>query len=182
MIYFYAILGVGMFSSIFSLLQISTSIVKQQTYFRPSGLNSELNHKSLDRDMLSMLNSPEFNALSPSLGNGVQLCTEIKANAIAASNPLDPTPALSNHSALLSNYQVDSNFLVDQNGIINSLLYYRFFTSCALNRQGQIRHRVILSPPDAALNINTFSMYSCILNNGLNESNRCIFENVKQDF
>ena len=174
MTYFYALLGFGMFASIFSLLQISTSIINQQRYFNPTSFNYELNHKLLDKEMLSLLNSTEFNQIS-SLGIGNQLCIDIKNNSII-SNPSNPPLLYDKYHNYLNNYNTDLNFLIDNNGILNSKLFYKFIDACAFTRSGSIQHRIIIDPPDTTTN--DYRMFSCILDPKLNTNNRCIFEEI----
>tara|TARA_Y100000766_G_C18716000_1_gene511491 strand:+ start:299 stop:826 length:528 start_codon:yes stop_codon:yes gene_type:complete len=174
MTYFYALLGVGMFASIFGLLQISTTIINQQRNFNPSSFNYEFNHKLMDKEMLSLLNSSEFQQIN-SLGIGSQLCIDIKNNSIITDPPNVPILYNQYHN-YLNNYDIDSNFLTDSNGILNSKLFYKFLDACALNRQGLIKHRIIIDPPDN--NVNEYKMFSCILDPEVNSNNRCPFEEI----
>ena len=144
MIYFYALLGVGMFSSIFGLLQISTGIIKQQISFNPSEQNQLNDQQILDKQFLTMLNGTDIQTVSQPLGTGINLCTNLKANTISNSSELDSP--LSSFYSLLNNYQIDSNFIFSNN-IINSKIYYKFLDGCSFDRQGSINHRVIILPP-----------------------------------
>ena len=166
-----------MFSSIFGLLQISTSIVNQQRYFNPTDVNDSLNHKLLDKQFLNMLRGNEINSISSSLGIWNQLCTNLKTNTVSI-DPSNPPPPLESFFPLLNDYEIDSNFIVDNNGIINDKVFYKFLSGCAFNRQGNIKHRVIINPPDPILNENKFTLYSCILDSEQVDNNRCIFEEV----
>ena len=174
MTYFYALLGFGMFASIFGLLQISTLIINQQKNFNPSSFNYEFNHKLMDKEMLSLLNSSEFKQIN-SLGIGSQLCTDIKNNSIITNPPNIPVLYNQYHS-YLNNYDVDLNFLTDTNGLINSKLFSKFLNACAFNRNGEIKHRIIINPPEN--NTNEYTMFSCILDPQVNINNRCSFEEI----
>ena len=183
-----------MFSGIFTILQISSAIIKQQSYFEPTSLQLNSDQQITDKAILNVFNDDAFDNAQyrTLLGTGQQLCDNIlEESKFSDDNNINTTPLEKFHQTFHIN-ALQAKYITDPDFIFFNQLPISFYSGCALNKNDSTNYRLIIIPPNNSIPYsktdNSYAIFSCmkytnpknLLLKPLNDD-KCIFEESKQN-